>query len=162
MELVRVKGPSKRRSDTEELEVVCGDRTDPDPFGLMVSLPICGERELAAGKHVREDACQLAIIPIVGIRQTVRHFRVAVAGRQNDQLLRIPDRQGPKKKGIDDAVDRGVEADSKSQGDDHYASKAGAFTQRPQTVPNVLPYRAHLEDSLASTRSSRRQSVRTP
>jgi hypothetical protein len=35
-----------------------------------------------------------------------------VAGRQNDELLRIADRQWTKQKRVDDAVDRGIEPDA--------------------------------------------------
>ena len=62
----------------------------------------------------------------------------AFAGGEPDELLRMWERQGTQQDGVDDAEDRGVEADAEGENQDGDGGKRGIVAQGAEGVAGIL------------------------
>src|SRR5262249_34458613 len=91
------------------------------------------------GKQAREDFVLIADLPVSAIRECGNSL-AAEGAREQDQLIRIIDRQHFQQHGVNQAEDRRVGPDAQRQREQGNASKAAMLQQHPHAITQVLKH----------------------
>src|SRR5262245_43614755 len=90
-------------------------------------------------KQAGEDFVLIADLPVSSKRK-LSAILAAEGAPEQDQSLRVIDRQRFQQHGVNQAEDRGVGPDAQRQRERGHASKAGMLQQHPRAITQVLKH----------------------
>ncbi len=143
IDIFRSKGPSDDGRHVQDLEEIGCRLQSRDPFGQIAA----GQRDVTGCKrrHPGEGRAFGSPVFEVGIRRDARYTAgVRSGGCDLNQALGVGERKRAEEHGVDDAEQRGIDADAKRQCPYGYACERAMPAQRSDGVSNVL--RNHVED----------------